>query len=168
MTDAILDDEWFLSWQLQHFRRVVLRDYANRIVRVVNAVVTTCKLRARVGHRENLLSTLHSTLHTLCALHFTVPTVGMYFPLYIPHSRFHTLYTLHFTLHNFHLTLHTLHFAVRTLQFTLRTPHATLYTPHSTFSTLRFALYTLLLTLHIWHFSLSTVHFTLHTLHFAL
>ena len=91
-----------LAWQAQHFRRVVLRIFANCIVRA-----------ARRG------DTHHSTLYTLHSILYTP-----HFTLYTLQSQFHSS---HSTLHTFNFTLNTPHFPRYTPHFTLK-----LYTSHFT------------------------------------
>ena len=178
------------AWQLQHFRRVLLRllcqlhcqgclkrrQRANSV-----AGVACCDMRW-----HSALHTLQSTLYTPHSTHYTSHST-----LYTLHSTLHTLYstlhTLHSTLHTPHSALHTLHstlctslhfstlvytslhFTLHTLRSTLSFPHSTLHTLHFTLlHTPHFTLHTSLFTLYTPHFTLCTLHSTLLTLHSRL
>ena len=144
-----LGDLWcHFAWQAHHFRHVLLRIFANRIVRAAQ----------RGDTHHSTLYTLHSTFYTQ---HFTLYTLQSQFNT--SHS---TLYTPHFQLYTRHSTLPTLHSTPFTLHFTLHTP-LTLYTPPSTLYTPPSTLYTPHFTLHTPNFTLCTPHFIPYTPHFT-
>ena len=176
-----------VAWHAQNFRRVVLRVFANCIVRAASSG-DNVQTRGRCGtSREchfawqgqylvqihcvwisfcmagavfRTLYTLHSALCTDTPHSTTLYTP--HFTLYTLHS---TLYTLHFTLNTLHPALYTPHFTLYTPQLTIYTLHSTLYTPHSRVYTLHSKFYTLHSTLHILHSTLYTLHSTIPTSH---
>ena len=162
-----------VAWHAQNFRRVVLRVFANCIVRAASSgdnvqtrgrrgtsrechfawqgqylVQIHCVWNIILHGRRSFSDTLHSALCTDT-----------------PHS---TLYTPHFTLYTLHSTLYTSHFTLNTLHPTLYTPHFTLYTLQSTLYILHFTLHTPEFTLYILNFTPYTPHFTFYTPHFTL
>ena len=121
-----------VAWQVQHFKRVLLRVFCQLHLSGLRQVVTTCHLM-RVS-RCLAEAVLHSTLET-----FTLSTLHFPFPLHTPHFTLHTVHsplcTPHSTLHTPHATLYTLDFPPRTLHCTLHTPHFTFYTQPSPLNT---------------------------------
>ena len=185
-------------WQVQHFRRVVLRVFGKPHCQGCLKWWQHANCVAGVGHRGGVILRGRRSVwlrRFVCGMFF--------FAWQAQYSGHSTFYTLHFVLYTWHSTLRTLHFTLHSLHFTLHTPHSTLETPHCalyfTIYTLRCALYfhtlhltpytlhshftfdtphstlhfafvtrSALYTLHTLHSTIYTVHFTLPTSHFTL
>ena len=155
------------AWQAQHFRRVVLRVFANRIVRAALSGdkvqipwqawhFVRCDEHCFCGRRNAVASFSEGELQfSWHVQHFG--DLHRHFTWQAQHLRrvalraqSSTLYTHtpHFAFHTLHSTVHS---TLYTLQSVLYTPHSTLHTSHST-------LYTVI-TLHTQHFTLYTPYF---------
>ena len=150
-----------IVWQVQHFRRLLLRVFLRITMPVLREVVTTSKSRGRRSRTSwdcnfacqwQYLVKIRRVWNVLLPGRRSNSDTPIHNALWTLHS---TLYTLHPTLFTVHFTLHTLHSTHCTLQCSLYTLHFTLYLTHYTFN---FTLYT-------WHFTstLYTVYFVLYT-----
>ena len=114
------------AWQAQHFRRVVLRIFANRNVRAASSddkvqIPWQAWDMVRVSfvrHALHLVKTVVCPM-SLCVAGAIFSTPYLTLTLYTP---LHTLQALQFTLHTLHVTVCTLHFTPQTLHFTLYSP----------------------------------------------
>ena len=96
------------AWQVQHFRHVVLRVFANRMPGLRQVVTTCANCAADAGYRERcpfcVAGAAFSTNPSCVECHFAWQVQ------YLGHSTFYTLqsaqYTLHFTIHTLHSTLY--------------------------------------------------------------
>ena len=96
------------AWQVQHFRHVVLRVFANRMPGLRQVVTTCANCAADAGYRERcpfcVAGAAFSTNPSCVECHFAWQVQ------YLGHSTLYTLqsaqYTLHFTLHTLHSTLY--------------------------------------------------------------
>ena len=179
-----------VSWPAQHFRRVVLRLFANRIGKAAQSG-DKVQIAWQVWYfvRCDEIWRNPRTKHRFWAIKFSASSeqlVGKRRFLSCNLSKLeevshemlvlklqHVLsrvcgFPLALVCPSGKLQSHTLHFTLRTSHSTLHTPHSTLYTQNSKLKTLNSTLHTLHFTLHTPHFTLYTLHSTLHTLHSSL
>ena len=163
-----------VAWHAQNFRRVVLRAFANCIVRAASSG-DNVQTRGRRGTSRECHFAWQGAIFgadPLCVVEYHFAWQAQFFghyTLYTPHFHF-TLHNLQSTLYILHFTLHTPEFTLYILNFTPYTPHFTFYTPHFTLHTLNFTLHTPQSPLHTLHTTFPTQHstfFTLHTLYFT-
>ena len=121
------------AWQVQHFRRVLLRGFLRIALSGLGEVVTTCKSRGRQRILSVSFCVAGAVFLSRSVVCSNVILRGRRNISDTPHQTHSTLYTLHSTFYTLDSTLYTLHF---TLHTTLYTPHSTLYTLHSTLYTL--------------------------------
>ena len=147
-----------VAWHAQNFRRVVLRVFANCIVRAASSGDNVQTRGRRGTSREchfawqgQYLVQIHCVWNIILHGRRSFSDT-LYFTLLSLH-RHTTLYTLHSTLHIVYFTFYAVHFTLYTQHFTPHTLHSALYTVHSTTYNLHFTFYTL-------HSTLQSLHFT--------
>ena len=96
------------KWQAQHFRRVVLRVFANRNVRAASSG-DNVQMAWQVQGIVSVILRRRGSIQcrsVVCGMSFCVAGAVFHFTLYTPNS---TLDTPHSTLHTFHSTLNAPH-----------------------------------------------------------
>ena len=188
------DDVLQLSWQAQHFGRVVLSVFLQIALAGLRQVATRCKFRGRCGicdmcwklteashetsilRLQNLVAPTKTRRKTLILKLQSVKIGGSL----ARYARFgaptclvsrlwfslwrRRVYGGSSALHTLHFGLHTPHSSLENLHSSLYTLHFTLYTPHSTLYTPHSTLYTL----YTPHSTLYTSHSLLYTSHSTL